>query len=278
MSLARIPQSSLQLWDEKEKLNTIKEIYGKNLTNLEFQVFCELGKITGLNPFLRELWAVKYGDSAAQIFIGRDGYRKSAQANPNYDYHLVDSVYENDSFAVSNGIVSHSYNLTNRGKLIGAYCLVKRKNSSCPTYVFVELKEYSTGKSLWSTKQATMIKKVAEAQALRMAFQELFGGTYDESEEDHVLGRVIESNTANENIAELNNKLGLIEQYDMSEICKTINESKTMLDLELNFKLAYKTVKTNANHIAVITELKDKRKAELNSANATEQEDNFFND
>jgi hypothetical protein len=52
-------------------------------------------------------------------------------------------------------------------------------------YVFVELSEYSTGKSLWNSqtgKPATMIKKVAEAQALRMAFQDLLGGTYGEEE------------------------------------------------------------------------------------------------
>ena len=36
--------------------------------------------------------------------------------------------------------------------------------------------------TLWDTKPATMIKKVAEAQGLRMAFQSQFGGTYHESE------------------------------------------------------------------------------------------------
>ena len=27
-------------------------------------------------------------------FLGRDGYRKGAHTNPNYDYHQVDAVYE----------------------------------------------------------------------------------------------------------------------------------------------------------------------------------------
>lgn len=45
------------------------------------------------------------------------------------------------------------------------------------------LTEYATGKSLWVTKPETMIKKVAEAQVLRMTFVEEFNGTYDESEE-----------------------------------------------------------------------------------------------
>jgi hypothetical protein len=52
-------------------------------------------------------------------------------------------------------------------------------------YVFAELNEYSTGKSLWNAqtgKPATMIKKVAESQCLRACFQDLLGGTYGEEE------------------------------------------------------------------------------------------------
>lgn len=45
------------------------------------------------------------------------------------------------------------------------------------------MSEYNTGRSVWAQKPSTMIKKVAEAQVLRMTFQELFAGTYDESEQ-----------------------------------------------------------------------------------------------
>lgn len=176
-------ENSMQLWQEAEKLQEIKELFAPNLTAGEFKTFVGIGVATGLNPFLREIWAVKYGDRAS-IFIGRDGYRKSAQRSPDYDYHISDAIYSNDQFTVEDGIPKHEYSFQNdRGKLVGAYCVVKRKNSTKPNFTFVELKEYSTGKSLWVSKPATMIKKVAEAQALRMTFQELFAGTYDESEE-----------------------------------------------------------------------------------------------
>lgn len=176
--------NDLTLWESKAELQQIKEIYGKDLSNSEFQTFCKIGQATGLNPFLKEIWAVKYGTNPASIFVARDGYRKSAQRNPNYDYHMSDAVYSNDSFTVYNGEVQHTYNIKDRGILIGGYCIVKRKSSSRPNYVFVELKEYDTGKSLWANKKATMIKKVAEAQCLKMAFQELFSGTYSEDEYD----------------------------------------------------------------------------------------------
>lgn len=184
--LALNNNTQLSMWEDKQQLMEIKKLFAPKLSDMEFQYFVGLGKATNLNPFLREIWSVKYQDSApAQVFIGRDGYRKAAQAHSEYDYHQCDAVYENDSFDVHNGEVKHSYKLTNRGALVGAYCIAKRHKSSRPIYVFAELKEYSTGKSLWNPqtgKPATMIKKVAESQCLRACFQDLLGGTYGEEE------------------------------------------------------------------------------------------------
>jgi phage recombination protein Bet len=178
--------TNLNMWDDGKKLEEIRKLFAPNLTEMEFQFFVGLGKASGLNPFTREIWAVKYDKNApAQVFIGRDGYRKAAQAHSEYDYHQCDAVYENDKFEVINGEVKHAYKLTNRGALVGAYCIAKRHKSSRPIYVFAELKEYSTGKSLWNSqtgKPATMIKKVAESQCLRACFQDLLGGTYGEEE------------------------------------------------------------------------------------------------
>ena len=172
----------IMLWEDTKQVAEIKEIYGKDLTETEFKMLIGIGKATGLNPFLREIWAVKYGNQPACIFIGRDGYRKAAQANQQYDYHIVDAVYSNDQFKIENGLVSHSYGGGNRGDLLGAYCIVKRKSASQPVYLYVDRSEYDIKKSVWVQKPATMIKKVAEAQALRMAFQDIFSGTYDETE------------------------------------------------------------------------------------------------
>ena len=196
--------TELTIWSNESQLAEIKNIFAKDLLDTEFKTFVWIWKATWLNPFLREIWAVKYGTQSASIFIWRDWYRKSAQANPEYDYHDVDAVYENDDFSVKNGVVEHSYNFKNRWKLVWAYCLVKRKSSTKAMFTFVDFVEYylwnkiiengvitekiKPGKfgqmkeTLWDTKPATMIKKVAEAQGLRWSFQELFSGTYDESE------------------------------------------------------------------------------------------------
>lgn len=181
--LTAVVNNTVTVWDDKAKLTEIKKVFAPTLSDLEFSAFIGMGKATKLNPYLKQIWAVKYDTrSPAQIFIGRDGYREAAQRNPEYDIHQGDAVYENDSFKVTNGEVEHTYTLKDRGALVGAYCTAKRKSSTRPFYVFVELKEYNTGRSLWREKPATMIKKVAEAQALRGAFQELFAGTYSDAE------------------------------------------------------------------------------------------------
>lgn len=204
LSIIQNNSGALSIW-EGESLKQIKEIYAKALSGSEFIVFMEMGKAMRLNPFLREIWAVKYGNNAASIFIGRDGYRKNAQSHPNYDYHLADAVYSNDHFEVTNGIVNHKYNLKDRGQLLGAYCIVKRKTSSNVIYTFVELAEYDLNQGVWKQKKSTMIKKVAESQCLRSAFQELFAGTYDESEQFEAISNEPRQNNAQSKVMDLLN-------------------------------------------------------------------------
>jgi soluble P-type ATPase len=55
-------------------------------------------------------------------------------------------------------------------KLIGAKCTVYRKDMSHNITVSVKIDEYNSNKSNWRSMPETMIKKVAEAHALRRAF------------------------------------------------------------------------------------------------------------
>lgn len=252
-------KNMLDMWLCETMLADIKKIYGKDLTDIEFKTFINVGKLTGLNPFLKELWAIKYGNEAAQIFIGRDGYRKSAQDSPAYDYHFVDAVYSKDEYQITNSEVSHKYNLADRGFLAGAYCIVKRKNSTKPHIVYVKFTEYNTGKSLWGKKPETMIKKVAEAQCLRMAFQELFANTYDESEMFH-----IEQNEAQANKAELVNAqlqediIGLRQDFR-----GVFNYCNSLQDLKEKFDALKILQNLHKEDLAIIVKEKDKRKFEL---------------
>ena len=177
-------ESAPEVWKQIEQ---IRALFAPTLTDKEFMFFVKLGKSLGANPFLREIWAIKFDSKQpAQIFLGRDFYRRKAQELPNYNGHIVDAVYENDEFVVENGKPIHRYSLKNRGRLIGAYCVVHRKDTGNPYFVYVNLDEYDKGFSNWKIMPETMLKKVAESQALRGAFQGVFAGTYDESESWHV--------------------------------------------------------------------------------------------
>jgi hypothetical protein len=56
-------------WEDSTQLQEVKKLFAPDLTQDEFQTFVGIGKATKLNPFLREIWAVKYGKQAASIFI-----------------------------------------------------------------------------------------------------------------------------------------------------------------------------------------------------------------
>lgn len=180
--LQKNEQVSIEIWDNKRQ-DKIRKLFAPDLSNDEFHFFWGLGKSLGANPFTREIWAIKYDKKGpAQVFLGRDFHRKKAQEQPDYNGHIVDAVYENDDFRVVDGKPAHSYKLKDRGALLGAYCIVYKKGQDIPFYVFCELAEYNKNQSAWKDKPATMIKKVAEAQGLRGAYQGIFKGTYDEAE------------------------------------------------------------------------------------------------
>jgi len=172
---------SVAVWENVEE---IRKVFAPTLTETEFIFFVELGKYLQANPFMREIWAVKYQkDKPASIFLGRDFYRRKAQEQEDYEGHIVEALYENDHIEFENGILKkHIPNLKNPGKLVGAYCVVYKKGKM-PFCVRIRFSEYNKGQSSWRQMPETMIKKVAECQGLRGAYQGIFKGTYGEGEE-----------------------------------------------------------------------------------------------
>jgi phage recombination protein Bet len=224
------------MWHDAAQLKEIRQMVSSTpLTEIEFQALVGIGRATGLNPFLRELWAVKYGSKAAQIFIGRDGYRLGAQRHHEYEYHQVESVYSNDKFEIINGEINHRAGFSNRGDLLGAYCIVKRKSASKATHVIITMKEYDLDQSLWKSKPETMIKKVAEAQGLRQSFQDVFGGTYSDAEMPQAIAST--------------KPLSVIAGKTQTEKLKNILKQKENLNTETGEIIEHGNVETNMEKI-----------------------------
>jgi len=204
-------ENDLSVWENDLSLKEIRELFAPNLTDLEFKAFVGMGKATGLNPFLRELWSVKYDKTKpAQIFIGRDGYRKIAQQHPAYDYHRVEAVYSEDNYVNDNGDIRHTHGFANRGTLLGAYCVVKRKDATKEMVTSVLFSEYDKKQSNWMSMKETMIKKVAECQGFKTAFQEKFSGLHHEYEASYIINTVGEQKiTQKDRLNSLLEKKGL---------------------------------------------------------------------
>jgi hypothetical protein len=152
--------------------------------------------------------------------------------------HISSAVYENDIYEKNGSVVIHKSSLKNRGKIVGAYASLWKKGSNIPFTVYVEFEEYAKYKtdyktgakelmSTWKTMPATMICKVAESQVLRMAFQGLFGSTYDESEQWQKIEEEVpnkkEIDSTYENVEEVK------ETLDWNEKIKNSNTTKELL-------------------------------------------------
>lgn len=126
------------------------------------------------------------GDCAVGVFKGRPTvmpsigyYRRTAASQPTFD------GCEKGVIAVAaDGKVRHLTGsfLPDGWQLAGGWCKAYRKDRSRPSDVTVSLSEYDQHNTMWESKPATMIQKVAESQALRELYPGVFEGTYTKDE------------------------------------------------------------------------------------------------
>lgn len=151
------------------------------VTDAEVNMFLSLCKFNKLNPFLKEVYLIKYGNSPATMVVGKEVLLKRAMRSPKYEGMQagIITVDNNGNLKEREG----TFVLDNE-TLVGGWAKVFVKGYTAPIYASVSMKEYSTGQSNWKSKPATMIRKVAVAQALREAFPEENAALYEASEMD----------------------------------------------------------------------------------------------
>jgi phage recombination protein Bet len=159
--LAKIgPANSSAGWNDEDKA-LIRQTVAKKANDAEFKLLLYIASKYDLDPLVKQIWCVKYGDEPAAIYTSRDGFLHLAHKSGQFDGMETVSIRES-------------------GKLIGARCSVWRKGFSRPFVVEVALSEYNTNQNQWAKKPETMIKKVAESQCLRRAFD--ISGLYEPGE------------------------------------------------------------------------------------------------
>lgn len=156
-----------------------------NVSDQEVMMFLELCKYQKLNPFLREVYLVKYGNFPASMVTGKEVFTKRASKDPNFNGMEagITVIDENNNLIRRDGSL-----LLSTERIVGGWCRVHLKDTAVPFFEEVSYAEYVGRKSdgsptgMWATKPATMIRKVAIVHTLREAFPESFEGLYSQEE------------------------------------------------------------------------------------------------
>ena len=153
------------------------------VTDQEVLMFIELCKAQHLNPFIREAYLIKFGNSPANIVVGKDVFVKRAYRNPNFKGMKAGIVI----LTKDGNMQYREGSLKAPGEaLIGGWCEVYVKDMEYPIRSEVSMEEYSKGQSTWKQMPAVMIRKCAMVTALREAFPEDLQGMYDAAEMQNV--------------------------------------------------------------------------------------------
>jgi phage recombination protein Bet len=149
-------------YNDSKLIETLKSTVAQGLTDPEFRLFTEFCKSTGLNPFKKEIWAIKAG-GRLQLMTGINGYLSIANSHPQFDGMEVDVELLN-------------------GKPMKAVAKVYRKDRKYPSVGIALMSEFGKSTPVWSQMPSVMLTKVAKSIALREAFTQELGGLYTEEE------------------------------------------------------------------------------------------------
>lgn len=188
-SLQVVPTTYVNVKKRAQQFMTAKEAqilhetYARKLHPLEFKVFLLACKRTRLDPFQRQIYAVKRFDKALQkevmtIQTGIDGFRALAMRTGRYAGQ-DDAIFDQE--AMPNKATVTVYGIT--------------QGIRCPYTATARFDEYYPGDKLgfmWRKMRNTMLAKCAEALALRKMAPEDTAGLYLD-EELQQMGPVIDA-------------------------------------------------------------------------------------
>ena len=151
----------------------------KELSDQEVMLFIQLCKYQGLNPFVNEAYAIKFGDNF-QMVVGYDTYKRRAYENPDYKGRKSGIVVKRgEQILCKEGTCVYPGEV-----LLGGWCRVfyVRNGVDAEEYREVSMSEFNKNQGNWKVMPATMIEKVAVSQCLRSAFPKDFTGLYTPEE------------------------------------------------------------------------------------------------
>lgn len=232
-----------------KQIEILKNSICKGVSNEEFEVFLMACVKTQLDPFMRQIYAVKrkakkpdgtWGESMT-IQTGIDGYRLIAERTEKYSPG-PEPTYQYDSNGNLLSATSYIKKLTNDGTWheVSASAYI---DEYCQTFIDKQT-GHKKPSGMWATMPRTMLSKCAEAQALRKAFPAEMSGVYtkEEMEQAEVLKITLEQASEIEMI--LDNCEQSYKKWVYNYIKKTYS-SENICDIPAEFYERMKTAALN---------------------------------
>jgi len=176
--------SNLALWTP-EQTQLISTTIAPGCSNDELRLFAYACQRTGLDPFSKQIYAIKRGGKMT-IQAGIDGLRAIAERTGQLDGSETFWCGEDGQWAdVWLGSKPPA----------AAKTIIHRKGCQHPFTGTARFADYNAGQGLWSKMPAAMIAKCSEALALRKAFPADMSGVYSTDEMDQAVEPVTVSAT-----------------------------------------------------------------------------------
>jgi phage recombination protein Bet len=168
--------STLTLWTP-EQTQLISTTIAPGCSGDELRLFAYACQRTGLDPFSRQIYAIKRGGKLT-IQVSIDGLRSIAERTGQLDgsmsYWCGDDGVWTDVWLSSKPPAA-------------AKTVIHRKGCAHSFSATARFADFNAGQGLWSKMPSVMIAKCSEAQALRRAFPADLSGVYSTDEMDQAV-------------------------------------------------------------------------------------------
>lgn len=167
-----------------EKLELIRRTVARDCNDDELELFLHTCKRTGLDPLLKQIYAVKYfdhqlGREIMNIIVGIDGYRLVADRTgkyapgpaPVFTYRSG----EHEKYPISCTVTVMKQAGDGSWHEVANTAFLEE---------YIQLNKSGKPRALWGSKPHVMLAKCAEALALRKAFPAELSGVYTREELD----------------------------------------------------------------------------------------------
>lgn len=151
---------------DQKRLGLIRDMLTRDINDTEFRLFVEIARHAGLDPLLKQIYAIKRGGKMT-VQTGIDGYRSIASRTRLYA-GSDDAVFDTEDGRHPNKATVTVYRLV--------------RGQRCAFTASARWSEYDAGTQQWGKMPYTMLAKCAEALALRKAFPTELAGMYTDEE------------------------------------------------------------------------------------------------